>query len=98
MGNSIGKETELDTMVNDTMDIDNLLSETAGPSRTYRLQESPSSWREMGREEGASETSSTLNEQNLARLIAEQIQLLVASLAAKVNELSSSITTNQPVL
>ncbi|RKF54176.1 hypothetical protein GcM3_211008 [Golovinomyces cichoracearum] len=94
MGNSIGKDTELDTMVNDTMDIDNLFSETAGTSRTRQLQESPSSRRGIGREEGPSETSSTLNEQNFAKFIAEQIQLLVASSAAKVIKMSSSITTN----
>ncbi|RKF53690.1 hypothetical protein GcC1_218037 [Golovinomyces cichoracearum] len=81
-------------MVNDTMDMDNLFSETARTSRTRRFQKSPSSRKGIGREEGPSETSSTINEQNLAKLIEEQIQLLVAPSAAKVIKLSSSITTN----
>ncbi|KAI0992231.1 hypothetical protein K3495_g15955, partial [Podosphaera aphanis] len=84
-------------MSNDSMDIDNS-PEIAGGSQTRRVQREPHPplQTEIGRAGGTVESSPTFSEENLARLIAQQIQLLVAPLSSKVNELSKIIATSQP--
>ncbi|RKF56581.1 hypothetical protein OnM2_080042 [Erysiphe neolycopersici] len=91
MGNNIGIDTEFETM-----EIDNMF-ENAETCQVDSVNENQSSWIETVREERQFNSTLTLNEQNLARLIAQQIQLLVAPLAAKVNELSNEITKIQPI-
>lgn len=58
------------------------------------MNENESSRTQTMHEGGQTNLNLILDEQNLARLIAQQIQLFVAPFAAKANKLSNEITKN----